>query len=270
MWHSKNYITYIILCILIAGCSEPEVIIPPLEVPTSGKHVLVEDLTGVRCPNCPSANARLEAIKSIYGENLIIVGVHGDLLTRPLPESKFDFRNPSSRALEQSLGPILGKPSAVINRKIHPEFSNMANPLQDQWQTIVERELQLPQQIVLQMDVIPIDSDYMLNIGILPMADLGSGYRLHVMVTENNIIDAQEDVDRIIDDYEHNHILRAIVSPFEGILLDRPLQKDDLINTSLNIEGDMIEPFTTIDNMEIIVFITDDEGSVEEVMTVSF
>src|SRR5210317_832549 len=130
MLHFKRSYLYLFFSLFLTiSCAEKEIVIPPLEVPITGKKIIVEDLTGVRCPNCPSANARLEAIQSIYRENLIIISVHGDLLTKPLPESNQDFRNPDSQALEESYAPLIGKPSAVINRKIHPEFSQITNPL---------------------------------------------------------------------------------------------------------------------------------------------
>ncbi len=269
MWRFNRIHIYGVLLLMVAGCSEPEVVIPPLEVNTTGKKVLIEDLTGVRCPNCPSANARLEAIEAIYGENIIIIGVHGELLTRPLAESQYDFRNPSTIALEQLFAPILGKPSAVINRKIHPEFNMLANPLQDQWQTIVERELQLPQQLILEMDIFPTNSGFQINIGILPQEDLGSGFKIHCLITENNILDAQEDVDKIIDNYEHNHVLRNIITPLEGTEIQQSFTKNTLINTSISIENDQILPLTVIDNIEVVVFITDEAGSVEEVSKVT-
>ena len=250
---------------MAVSCSEPEVIIPPLEVPTSGKKVLVEDLTGVRCPNCPSGNARLEAIKSIYGDNLIIIGVHGNLLTRPLSENNYDFRNPSAIALEESYIPILGKPSAVINRKTHPEFNMLANPLQDQWQVIIERELQLDQRLIIEMEIVSSSVGYEIKVGLLPMEDLGSGFSLHCFVTEDNIIDAQEDVDRIIPDYIHNHVLRDIITPIDGALIDEPLENGNLYNTTLILEQSRIQPFTSINNMDIIIAISRENGTVEEV-----
>ena len=265
MWHFKKHISIAFIIVVCISCSEPEVIIPPLEVPTSGKKVLVEDLTGVRCPNCPSANARLEAIKSIYGDNVIILGVHGNLLTRPLDENIYDFRSPAAMELEASYIPILGKPSAVINRKSHPEFNMLANPLQDQWQIIIERELQLIQRLIIEMALVPNDTGYDLNIGLLPQEDLGDGFRIHCFISENNIVDAQEDVDRIIPDYIHNHVLRAIITPIEGTVIEEPLEEGILINTSISLQSNQIQPFTSIENIDIIIAVTQENGAVEEV-----
>jgi hypothetical protein len=46
------------------------------------RHViLLEEFTGVKCNNCPAANARAKELQSIYGEeNLILLGIEPSLL----------------------------------------------------------------------------------------------------------------------------------------------------------------------------------------------
>jgi hypothetical protein len=255
---------------LLLGCSEPEVVIPPLDIPTTGQNVLIEELTGVRCPNCPSAAARLESIKLLYGENIILVNIHGNLLTKPLTESKYDFRNIDASALEENFKPFIGKPSVIINRKVHPEFELMANPLQDQWQTIIEKELQLEQQLSLVASTEATDEGRILNIGIIPLVSLDGDYFLNVFLIENNIIDAQEDVDRIIPDYKHEHVLRRIITPFQGFQLAPLSTPDQVINNSITImEADLDENWDT-ENLEFVVFVVNENNEVLQVILSGF
>lgn len=264
----RNFSSKMLVVILLAfGCSEPEIIIPPFEIPTSGQNVMIEELTGVRCPNCPSAAARLESIKLLYGDNIILVNIHGNLLTRPLPESKFDFRNDDASALEESFKPLIGKPSVIINRKIHPEFELLANPLQDQWQNIVENELQLEQTITLTSSIEASSAGYELSIGSIPLSSLSGKYFLHVYLTENNIIDAQEDVDRIIPDYKHDHVLRKIITPRDGNALPPLDIPDKIINSQIAISNTTFDATWVEENMELVIFITNDEGHVIQVVT---
>lgn len=267
MWHSKHILTLLWCTMMLLACEEKEIIIPPLEVPTTGKTVVVEDLTGVRCPNCPSANARLEAIKSIYGENLIIIGVHGNLLTRPLNESKYDLRSEASVFLESSYSPLIGKPSAVINRKVHQEFSQIANPLQDQWQTIIERELQLDQLIAIQVEIIATSVDYQVNIGLLPLIDINQELFLHALLIENDIIDAQEDIDRVIPDYEHNHVLRSMITPVGGISISESFEAQQLINQAIDIAGASLDERWNLENLEVVLIISNKEKEILEATT---
>lgn len=266
MWHSRQ-IGVLLVCTMMWSCAEKEIIIPPLEVPTTGKHVVVEDLTGVRCPNCPSANARLEAIKSIYGDNIIIIGLHGSLLTKPLSESKYDLRSDASVFLESAYSPLIGKPSAVINRKVHPEFSQIANPLQDQWQTIIERELQLEQVMAIQADVIATDINYQANIGFLPLLDYNQELFLHLLLIENNIVDAQEDVDRVIPDYVHNHVLRDMVTPEDGISMGNSFTAQQLVNKSIDISLASIKEQWSIENIEVVLIISNIQNEIIEATT---
>ena len=267
MWLFKDKIQIIFATLLLVSCAEKEITIPPLEVPTTGKKVLVEDLTGVRCPNCPSANARLEAIQSIYGDNLVIVGIHGDLLTRPLPESSQDFRNPAASAIEASYAPLIGKPSAVINRKVHPEFSLITNPLQDQWQPIIERELQLPQEFVIEADIINENEGYTIYIGVVPLIDYNTSIFIHIMIIENGIIDAQEDVDRIVYDYTHDHVLRDLITPLEGSIIGQEFSDQEVVNASYFLPEEMIDDLWIKDGLELVIFISNEMGEVLEVIT---
>ena len=271
MWDSRVVkISMVFIIMISASCAEKEIIIPPLEVPVTGKTVLVEDLTGVRCPNCPSANARLEAIQSIYGDNLIIIGIHGNLLTKPLAESKYDFRNQDAIDLENSYTPLIGKPSAVINRKIHPEISFIANPLQDQWQPIIERELQLDQIFSIEADMIKEDDIIIANIGVLALKSFPSSAYIHLYITENNIIDVQEDVDRVVEDYEHDHVLRKAINGLEGQMLGVEFSEGSVSNITINIPASSIQDEWNKENLDFILFVTDDQGAIIEARKFKF
>ena len=256
---------YICICIVIGSslsCKEPEIIIPPLEVETSGKTVLIEELTGVRCPNCPSANARLEAIQTLYGDQVIVIGIHGELLTTPLDESQYDFRNQAAIQLENNYKPFIGKPSVVINRKLHPAFDLLANPVQSQWQSIVEDELQLEQEISITMDILPDNENFILNVGVLPLIDITSPIDIHVYLTESHLIDAQEDVDRIIPDYEHNHVLRKTMTNLPGEQISESMTANQVVNYSLTITPDDLNTSWIKENLELVIFVTDQEDMV--------
>jgi hypothetical protein len=251
-----------IFLVLVLGCSEPEIIIPPLEIPTSGQNVMVEELTGVRCPNCPSAAARLESIKLLYGENIVVVNVHGDLLTRPLPESKYDFRNKFASALEERFKPFIGKPSVVINRTIHPQFELLANPLQDQWQSIIEKELQKEQRLSILASILSDEESLSISVGIASLIPVDGPFYWHAYINENNLIDAQEDVDRIIPDYEHDHVLRFIATPEDGKIIDSQLPVGELFNDELIIEWSELDDSWVRRNLEVVLFVSDEEGRV--------
>ena len=73
----KKFIFGILIIMSLSRCEEKMVIIPPYEPPTGNKVVLVEDLTGARCPNCPVGSAKLELLEEKYNHKIVIVGIHG-------------------------------------------------------------------------------------------------------------------------------------------------------------------------------------------------
>ncbi len=251
-----------IMIVSVLGCEEPEIIIPPFEVETSGKTVLIEELTGVRCPNCPSANARLEAVQLLYGDQVVVVGIHGELLTKPLEESQYDFRNQAAIDLENKYKPFIGKPSVVINRKLHPAFNLIANPVQSQWQSIIEDELQLEQEISITSDVLIENENYIINIGVLPLTNIASPVDIHIYLTESHLLDAQEDVDRIILDYEHNHVLRKTITDLSGERISESMTANQVINYSTTITPDDLNATWVEENLELVLFVTDNDDVV--------
>lgn len=258
---SRN-ISIAIFFFLLLGCKESEIIIPPLEVETTGRTVLIEELTGVQCPNCPSANARLEAIQTVYSEQVIIIGIHGEFLTKPLAESQYDFRNQASIDLENKYKPFIGKPSIVVNRKFHPSFDLIANPIQAQWQTIIEDELLVEQEISITSDVLKENEDYIINVGVLPLIDIDSPVDIHIYITESHIIDAQEDITRLILDYEHNHVLRKIITDISGERISESMTANQVVNYSTTLSADDLDPSWVIENLELVIFVTDPEDKV--------
>ena len=259
-----KYLCLAVFLVLFSSCLEKEVIIPPLQIDDRGKTVLIEELTGVRCPNCPSANARLESIKFLYGENIVTVAIHGDLLTMPLAESSQDFRNRYASQLENNFRPFVGKPSIVINRKLFPSFSLIANPLQDQWQSLIESELQKEQTLSITSDIEDTDNTITMNIGIIPVSDIQDNLWLHAMITESHIIDPQQDVTSIIPDYEHNHVLRHMITPIDGRYIGNQFDPNQIYNQSIALDKNEIQEHWVLKNVSLIIFVTNSLNEVEQ------
>jgi hypothetical protein len=78
----KVYLLPVLLSVLFfSGCDYVDMPTPATsQAPTSssGNHrkVLIEEVTGQRCPTCPAGTLALDAAKSIYGNSMIIIAVH--------------------------------------------------------------------------------------------------------------------------------------------------------------------------------------------------
>ena len=266
----KNILFLIGLVFLISACEERPVVIPEFEPIQSGRVVLVEELTGVRCPNCPAGSERLNSIETQYPDNIVIVGIHGTDLTKPLAESKYDFRNQDAIDLENFLKPYLGKPAAYFNRVFYDELQgDWGNSFNGQWQGYFERELEKPQTLELSItkSYDPETRVLDITVGALALEDLTGDFKVTIMLTENDIIDAQDDQNTIIDDYKHKHVLREIITNFDGDQFAITLERNKPFTKSytFTIPQDETDLWND-DNMEVIAFIANTEGESEEVL----
>ena len=107
-----------LLCLL--GCKEKDILIAPYTPPSPSsaggdRHVLVEELTGVKCTNCPDAARDLLNLQgSIGADKLIIVANHSaGSFSKPYTDSKYDFRSAEAQTIALFIGDYLGAPAAV-------------------------------------------------------------------------------------------------------------------------------------------------------------
>lgn len=230
--HNYNWLVVFFVTVLLSSCSEEGVMIPAFEEPNSKRVVLLEDLTGVQCANCPKGAAAIEDILAKLPDNVVAVGIHGNFLTKPLPESKYDFRNPKSIALEEFLKPFLGKPSAHINRKYFEDelYTAVDNP--ELWQSYVEKELKAPHVMDLAIDKTYISSTRLLSftVNATPLINETGNFKISIYLTESGIVDPQENQGTIIEEYEHNHVLRDMITAATGDEFSSSLVKNKAIS----------------------------------------
>jgi len=252
----------LVIFLLLCSCTEKEIIIPPFEPIISDRVVLVEEVTGVRCPNCPSGSAKIASLIEQFPDQVIAVAIHGSFLTSPYAESKYDFRHEAARELENYLKPWEGKPAAFVNRKKFENEPLRSVPEFDLLATYVAQELNEPHQLEISMSTDYDESSRTLevNLGVIPLVDLSGEYRIHVMLTEDHIIDRQANVGELIEAYEHDHVMRMMLTAFDGDPFESELVANELINTSYSVTIPAEDGSWVADNMNVVVFISDREG----------
>lgn len=225
-----NIYGLIFIC-LLTSCREIPIKLDDPVIPASDRIVLIEDLSGVSCPNCPKGNVSIANIVTKFSGRVANVAIHGDFLSKPTAKSKYDFRNPKAKDLETWFKPWFGKPSASINR-VPDENGLLMNPLPDLWQAAVEKELQKPHlmNIILGTKYDPTSRKLDIDIAAIPLTDLGGSFNISLYLTESGIKDAQTDGANIIEDYIHNHILRDMMTKFDGDYFGADLKKNAIYN----------------------------------------
>lgn len=265
----KYILSILCMSMFFFACEEVPVEIPKSDVSLSGKTVLLEDLTGVRCPNCPSGAKAIKGIVDKYPDNVISVAIHGSFLCRPIVkegyESKYDFRNDASAFLEEYLMPFPSKPAAYFNRvqKDPNIFGN--TQVGGVWLQRVEEELAKEQVIEIKAS-----SKYdeatrtaTINTGVIANKDLEGTFQLSIMVLENKIIDAQSDQDKIIKDYEHNHVLMDMVTEYAGDAIGSKLNQGTSLTKAYTYKVPESDGRWIPENMSFVIFVSDVSESKE-------
>lgn len=266
----NKLVPFIIILIITAGCTETPVVLPPPIVPAEGKVILLEDLTGVDCPNCPLVAARLEELLKEFEKEVVVVGIHGTQLTAPIEGSKYDFRNEDAILLEEYLKPFSGKPAVAYNRR---QFEGENNLSLGGTNNIAIRT----EELLLEPQTINIDVTYELNeetreikifAGVAALNDMTGDFNITALVTESHIIDAQTDgaSASILTDFEHNHVLRDVISNTTGDPLSTELKQGQILSKSWTYTIPKHDELWVLDNLEFVVFVSDHSNNSKEVL----
>lgn len=196
-----------------ASCSNIDegdrlIYVKPAEV---GRAVLIEDLTGQRCINCPTGTDVINGIVDTYGEdNVIAVGIHcgsqgfaGDSKRVGLKTDTGD-----EYFTYWAKGAQLGQPSAIFNRKKGPieNFSNWA----------AEVGLLISEKANLSVNIANAYDAKTRTLTTTVGADGVNGTvngKLQVWIVEDGIKAMQSMPDGSANlEYIHNHVFRAAVN----------------------------------------------------------
>jgi len=254
------YILLLSAISILYSCTEKERVIIPL-VPSGNRVILLEEITGKGCTNCPKGSREIENLLTQFPDNLVPVSIHSGFFANPefFPLGTYDFRTTEGEFLYGYLGPNEGYPAGVVNRT--PRNNHMQIGLQ-QWASAITNDIQIPPAIE-----IAITKEYNAGTRQLTVTVDGIGkenvtadLRISVMLTESGIIDAQDDQEAggIVDNYVHNHVLRDMLTPAAGepfataITVGETFSKDYVITLS-----DQWVP----ENMDIVAFISAVNGN---------
>jgi len=279
-----NILSFLLVSILVlSSCEEippyinyePEAIVEDTtyvsnEIPTAQpRQVLIEEITGVRCPNCPAAQAEAKIISENNPGRINILTIHPlnkvNALTSPFDAnrgdkytSKYDFRTLAGALIFEMVGISNSLPIGNINRmKFDGEIS--ANIEYQKWSAFTNSELSKPTPLNLDVTAKNIGEDIEIRVKVTYTAAIVDSNYLSVAIIENDLKDVQESRDNMgvtiyEKEYKHSHVLRAMASNFFG----DPLKADYVpgrvfIKTYRYKRGDWNPA-----NLDVIVFVNKD------------
>ena len=241
----KNYFIILSLIIFINSCKEdgPFIDFSPTRVKLQGdteyvaavlavpqkRNVLLEDITGVKCPNCPAAHDVAKAINDANPGRIVITALHtfsNDFFTNPNPPSQGwpDFRPQDSSAdyiVTKLLDNPTNLPQGVINRKKFPAEAYRYFSY-SKWAGYINQELVLPDSINLEISnsYNPTSRELTVVIKMECTDSIPHDVYLSVGITESKIIGKQLSGTAYITNYEHNHIFRKMLTTLSGLKIN--------------------------------------------------
>ena len=234
----KNIITLFSFILIITSC---DVVEGPYEIDSGGvtptdtntyvKKILIEDFTGHTCPNCPSAARELEAINDIYGDQIIGMALHISTgFAGPWTGSgkfEYDFRTKWGTDWDNFFNiSNSGLPRGMVNRAGYPNSHKLGK---NEWLANVITELEKEIDFGVSITTNNTGNEGVITINSEILNNINGDYSLVVCLSESKIINWQKDGSDNIEDYEHNHVLRTVISV------------ESLSNSSSYITGQVVE-----------------------------
>ncbi len=240
----KKYILILCLAALLNACKEegPYIDFTPTRIKVIGDtdyvsstlavpqshHVLLEDITGVKCPNCPASHDVAKNISDANPGKIVILALHGytnPIFTDPgaVALGFTDFRDSTANYI---ITQLLDNPSALpqgsINRKL---FSGETKRYIDysKWSTYISQELALTTPVNLEItNTYNAATRELTSVVKMELTQTLTGdLYLSVGITENNIIAKQKDPTTTIINYVHNHIFRKMLTTEAGLKINK-------------------------------------------------
>jgi len=220
------------ITIALAGCDIIKEPIPPGTDsgiggdPEVKRKVLLEEFTGHRCNNCPSAHAVAQQLSTLYGERLVVVSVHATStfaapLSPPASNGSYstDFRTPAGDAYTDAFG-VSFLPTGIVSRK--PYNSTLAIS-QGSWGSAINAIVDQPADHAIwfeQLQHNAVNSTVSTEVKIAVLKPVQQDHKLTVYLVEDNVVDwqlnAQADPPNI-PNYVHRHVLRTNLNGTWGV-----------------------------------------------------
>lgn len=215
--------------LLFSACKEK-----PLEIGgLSGgiRRVVAEEVTGVRCPQCPDGTRTLTSLQQSFkseGRELIVISIHASgNFAVPWSSSQHDFRSPDAQAMVSSIGPLEGFPCSGIDRRLLPNETSIFTYPHTRWEGVIRKdfgfEYGLEVYVDNEYDPATRKLDIDVDLDVYGDQTLSGENFLTVVITQDSIVDPQDDKGVLNPNYLHRHVLRDVVTNPGGDLIAETL-----------------------------------------------
>lgn len=196
------------------------------------KTMLLEDVSGVKCVNCPDAAVVARGIMNAFPGRAFNIVMHPaiaalgsfvDPINKEGYLSKYDFRTKDAADILELVGIPGALPRGLINRRL---FSGKTSRLlgREEWYVRAEEELQTttPVNIELKNEYDAATGKGLITVTLKYTETISDKHYLSIALVEDSLIDVQEYQDpqtfqvKYNPNYVHMHVLRDIVTSATG------------------------------------------------------
>ncbi|GAA4451440.1 Omp28-related outer membrane protein [Rurimicrobium arvi] len=237
------------------------------------RKVLIEEFTGASCTNCPDGHKLVASLQASYPDRIVAVAYHTYFpgpIFQPVKtlevSSKYDFRDSAATNIGTTIYGTLGSiPIAGIDRV---PYSGSLKVDKTNWsaQSTNRMAVAAPVNLHLTSSYNSSENIVSLSVKVVYTKQVSTKNALTIGVAESNIIDAQKFPDADSPAYQHNHVLRELLTFYSG---------NSIIDSiSVKAPGRVYEyyyKFTpkgawNLDNCHIFAFISNNEADNKEVL----
>lgn len=268
----KKFVTYLMLFITLGFFFACDVIEEPYieENATvwNGRKILILDFTGHHCPNCPEGHRKMEQLQETFPEAIVPVAIHATYFARfdeNAEEFNYNFTTPVGIELGGStIGvpgyfSISGLPVAAVNTFLS---DNMLPP--GGWATEIATYISTFPEVSIEIEgtVNLTDNTVDAELSIENLIPSERNLKLGVYLIESGIISWQEDnaaEHSPVEDYEHNHVLRAGLTETFGVDINTgnaSMDVGNIISKSFSVE---IDDAWNLDHCGVVAFVYDND-----------
>lgn len=237
-------------CVLLSEQAEPF-------TGTIVKKVMVEEMTGHQCGNCPEVGELIHSLKANdFAGRMIVMSIHAGALSNPKSTGeKFntDFRTAEGTELYNALNPFDVVPLGLVDRK---DRVVGAGPYRTRIQQALDRA---PEAGIRVFNCFQPDSARLTTvIDLKYLVGATANDHLAVYLIEDKIVDWQKDyrlADSDIPQYTHHDVLRGAINGVWGEpVSDQAIAADERFTKAYSFT---LRPGWKPENCKVVAFIYD-------------
>ncbi|PSK90297.1 Omp28-related outer membrane protein [Taibaiella chishuiensis] len=248
------------------------------------KNFLTEEMSGVRCGNCPEGAIFLEELNEANGNRFRVVAIHQGSLTNPIkdrvPNSIQDFTTEDGRKIlqlifgEQGNKPCVSFDRWPIGNGTNKYLVDGASNWPPKIAEMKGKRDKTPVNLKVESKFNAEKDQYDITVTLHYTQAVTGDNKLFIYLTENNIKDAFVEADTLIT---YNHVFRKAVTAADGKLILNTVTKEPgrvyIYRAALKIDKtDAKQAFWNPDNIKVVAFVsngTADDKSVLQVQETS-